>query len=387
MPSAARTSLRSRRAGAAAAGAALAAAGAAATPVDGWSVCSSITATTLDPGCRSVSPARAADSRRPVSVRMCCGCSGSGSIFWRSCADVDAQILHVGVRRPRPRAGCSWCVSTLPACCHQQCAGCRTRLGDSLTSWPPHRHDAGAPDRPPDRRCGRPAARPAAAGDGAARRGCAPAVRPCRTAWSHSRRRPDPAPHLARLVGAAGQHDDRHASQPASRSCRITSRPSMSGRPRSSTTRSAPSLGERVQRLRRPSRPRSRRSPGVPRPVRRKRRIAGSSSTTRMRSGLSAVMPPSPARSAGRGTGRLMVNTAPERSVRLPAVMRAAHGLDEAAADGEARARCRRAAGRPSGRDRTCRRCAPGLSGGMPAPSSSTCTMTRRAVAASACDQ
>ena len=68
-----------------------------------------------------------------------------------------------------------------------------------------------------------------------------------------------------------------------------------------------------------------------------------------------------------------MVKIAPGRSVRLPATMRAAHRLDEAAADRQAQARCRRAGGRRRRRGRTCRTHAPDRPAECPGPSSSTC--------------
>ena len=76
------------------------------------------------------------------------------------------------------------------------------------------------------------------------------------------------------------------------------------------------------------------------------------------------------------GTGRLIVNTAPLPIGTVRRDDRAVHGLDEAARDRQARARCQRAPGRPSAPDRTCRRCAPGPLAGIPSPSSRTCRRT-----------
>ena len=67
-------------------------------------------------------------------------------------------------------------------------------------------------------------------------------------------------------------------------------------------------------------------------------RMGGSSSTTRILTGAALMRQPFRC-SAGFGTGRLMVNTAPVRSVRFAAAIVPPHGLDEAARDGEAEPR------------------------------------------------
>ncbi len=58
-----------------------------------------------------------------------------------------------------------------------------------------------------------------------------------------------------------------------------------------------------------------------------------------------------------RGTGKVKVKTAPRPIRPIAGGDGAAHGLDEAAADGKAQARCRPAVGRRPARGRICRRC------------------------------
>ena len=71
-----------------------------------------------------------------------------------------------------------------------------------------------------------------------------------------------------------------------------------------------------------------------------------------------------------------MVNTAPVRSVRFGGGDGAVQGLDEAARDREPQAGAGAHLVALLRRDRTCRRCAPGRSAGMPSPSSRTCRRT-----------
>ena len=148
----------------------------------------------------------------------------------------------------------------------------------------------------------------------------------------------------AGLVGAARQDDDRRSRGPPRASARITSRPAMSGRPRSSRTRSG-------------VRARWRRSAARPSPLRRRRSPAcrgrcaagGGSAARRRRRGCgrgAAVMPRRPPASeaaAGKRDGE-------DRAGPVGPVGggdRAAHGLDEAAADREAEAGPGADAGRP----------------------------------------
>ena len=67
-------------------------------------------------------------------------------------------------------------------------------------------------------------------------------------------------------------------------------------------------------------------------------RIGGSSSTTRILAGAALMRSRSPA-AADFGTGRLIVNAAPLRSVRFAAAIVPPHGLHEAARDGQAEPR------------------------------------------------
>ena len=121
---------------------------------------------------------------------------------------------------------------------------------------------------------------------------------------------------LAGLVVAAGQHHDRHGRAAlAQRADQVLPVRCPAGRGRGSPGR-APRRRARPSACAAGRRPRRRGSPARARPVRRKRRIGGSSSTTRMSHRARSCRRLQPGGTAP-GPGRVMVNTAPERSAAV----------------------------------------------------------------------
>ena len=162
-------------------------------------------------------------------------------------------------------------------------------------------------------------------------------------------------------------------AEPPSRMRRITSSPSMSGRPRSSTTRSALAAAPRPA----PPRPSSASRPRSPGCQARAQEAQDRRLVIDHQHAQRAGVMPSPHGSAGRlrrAAGSVMVNTAPRPVGAVGGGDRAAHRLDEAAADRQAEPGAGAAAVGAARRGRTCRTRAPDRAAGMPAPSSITCT-------------
>ena len=168
---------------------------------------------------------------------MYCGRSGSGSILLPELPDVNAQILRVDAGGPKAPCSRNLWVSTLPACCTKQPQQL-VLLRRKLHLLAAHLDDAA---HEVDRQIAELEDRPLALhlrADGAAPRGCGPAARPCRRAWSRSRRRPGRAPRPCQPRRRGWTARRSGTSRFAARIWRSSSSPCMSGRPRSRMTRS-----------------------------------------------------------------------------------------------------------------------------------------------------